>query len=61
MERRIFWNKISNYALAIMIIALVAKMFFKKYLENEMLYILLVGAIAAVVFFIALYLSKKSK
>lgn len=64
MERTIFWNKISNYALVVMITALVAKMFFKKYFESIILYILIIGVMAAMVFFTALlmkYLSTKSK
>lgn len=53
MERRIFWNKVSNVSTAIMIVALVSKMFFRKYLEDIILPILIVGAIAFVVMLVA--------
>ena len=64
MERRIFWNKVSNVSTAIMIVALVSKMFFRKYLEEVILPILIVGAIAFVVMLVAelmKYLLRKQK
>lgn len=60
MKRKIFWNRVSNYALAVMILALIAKMYFKSYLEDVILYILVIGVLAAIVFFIALLMQSRS-
>jgi hypothetical protein len=48
-----FWKKVSNYAIFICGIALVAKMFFRKYIENIIWPALFVGIIAFFLFAIA--------
>ena len=45
-----FWIKASNYSIAICGIVLIAKMFFRKYLENIIVPILFIGGIALLVF-----------
>jgi hypothetical protein len=53
MKKIILWNKVSNASTAVMIVALASKMFFRKYLEDVILPILIVGAIAFVVMLVA--------
>jgi len=53
MKRIEFWIKTSNYSIAVCGIALIAKMFFRKYLEQIIVPILFVGGIAFLVFAIS--------
>jgi hypothetical protein len=48
-----FWEKISNYSSIVCGIVLVTKMFFRKYLEELILPILLIGGIALIIFLIS--------
>lgn len=48
-----FWKKASNYSIFICGIALVAKMFFRKYIEAIIWPVLLVGIIAFFLFAIS--------
>ena len=50
MRKIEFWKKVSNYSIAICAIALIAKMFFRKYLENIIIPILFIGGIALIIF-----------
>jgi hypothetical protein len=59
-----FWRKVSNYSILISGIALISKMFFRKYIEDIIWPVLLVGIIAFFVFALAellLYLNKREK
>jgi len=53
MKKIEFWIKASNYSIAICGVALIAKMFFRKYLEHVIVTILVIGGIALVVFVIS--------
>ena len=48
-----FWKKISNYSIFLCGIVLITKMFFKKYIENIIVPILVVGGISLLIFFIS--------
>jgi hypothetical protein len=50
MKKIEFWVKASNYSIAICGVVLIAKMFFRKYLENIIVPVLFVGGIALIVF-----------
>ncbi|WMW78119.1 hypothetical protein RF683_01355 [Flavobacterium sp. 20NA77.7] len=50
MKKIEFWAKASNYSIAICGVVLIAKMFFRKYLENIIVPVLFVGGIALIVF-----------
>lgn len=50
MKKIEFWVKASNYSIAISGVVLIAKMFFRKYLENIIVPVLFVGGIALIVF-----------
>jgi hypothetical protein len=59
-----FWRKVSNYSILISGIALILKMYFRKYIEDIIWPVLLVGIIAFFVFALAellLYLNKREK
>ena len=64
MKRSDFWIKASNYSIAICAITLIAKMFFRKYLEDIIVPILFIGGLAFLVFaiseFMKFVLKKKS-
>jgi hypothetical protein len=53
MKKRVIWNKISNYCIAIIGIMIVSKMFFRQYLGNVMDFIFLMAIIASVLFLVA--------
>lgn len=48
-----FWIKASNYSIIVCSIVLIAKMFLRKYIENIIVPILLLGGIAFLVFAIS--------
>jgi hypothetical protein len=50
MKRIEFWIKVSNYAITFCGLALIAKMFFRKYLELFIVPILIFGVISFLVF-----------
>jgi hypothetical protein len=53
MKKLEFWVKASNYSIAICGVVLIAKMFFRKHLENTIVPILFVGGIALIVFILS--------
>jgi hypothetical protein len=53
MKKIEFWIKASNYSIAICCIVLIAKMFFRKYLESIIIPILFLGGIALIVFILS--------
>lgn len=53
MKRSDFWTKASDYSIAVCALALIAKMFFLTYLDGVIGFILFVGAIGLVVFFVS--------
>lgn len=53
MKKKGFWFKASNYSTAICFLVLIAKMFFRKYLEPIIVPILFVGGLALIVFVIS--------
>lgn len=53
MRKLNFWRKSSNYSLVVCSIVLIAKMFFRKYLDPIILPIFLIGGFALLVFFIS--------
>lgn len=48
-----FWKRVSNYAIFICGAALIAKMFFRKYIENVIWPVLFIGIIAFIIFAVA--------
>ena len=50
MKRKEFWEKISNFSIAICFLAIVAKMFLREYLETIINPILFVAGIFLIVF-----------
>ena len=53
MKKIEFWVSMSNYSIAVCSLVLIAKIFFRKYLENNIVSILFVGGIALIVFIIS--------
>ncbi|HBK83760.1 MAG TPA: hypothetical protein DDZ41_09225 [Flavobacterium sp.] len=50
MKKIEFWEKASNYSIAICGVVLIAKMYFRKYFEDSIVIILFVGVIALIIF-----------
>ena len=48
-----FWKSVSNYAIFICGVALIAKMFFRKYIESVIWPVLFIGIAAFILFAIA--------
>ncbi len=53
MKNYTFWGKASNYSIFVCGIVLIAKMFFRKYLENIILPLLVVGGISLLIFLLS--------
>lgn len=64
MKRVDFWIKTSNYSIIVCAIVLISKIFFRKYIESIINYVLLIGAIALFMFFLSelvQYLRKRNE
>lgn len=53
MKKIEFWVRASNYSIAVCGAVLIAKIFFRKYIENTIVPILFVGGIALIVFILS--------
>ncbi len=53
MKRLIIWQRISNYSTVVCAVVLIAKMFFRKYIEGIMMPMLIVGGIGVIVLLIS--------
>jgi hypothetical protein len=53
MKKIEFWISVSNYSIAVCGVALIARMFFRKYLESIIIPILIVGGIALILSIVA--------
>ncbi|MCK6612492.1 MAG: hypothetical protein L6Q78_15805 [Bacteroidia bacterium] len=53
MRKIDFWKRVSNFSIAICGLVLIAKMFFRKYLEQFILPILVIGGIALLLFMVS--------
>lgn len=51
MNKYLLWSKISNYSIVVCGIVLVLKMFLRKYFENAINFILIIGAIALLILY----------
>ncbi|RCH54763.1 hypothetical protein DJ568_09760 [Mucilaginibacter hurinus] len=61
MKKYDFWVKVSNYSITTCAIILIAKMFFRKYLEDIITPILYIGGVAVLVFAISEIMKFTSK
>lgn len=53
MKKIEFWAKASNYSIAVCGVVLIAKIFFRKYLENIIIPSLFIGGIALIIFILS--------